>query len=155
MRFLCIACRRIAGSKLRRKCSTACNPWSSTNPRTACTCRKPFCTRFSNPDGRLHIAQELARYECKFNGLSNRAFEFRTLEPSTLELIIQRGTVNNEQNRPKKVVLAYSGGLDTSIIIPWLKENYGCEVIAVIGDVGQQEDLEAARKKALATGASS
>ena len=55
---------------------------------------------------------------------------------------------------PKKVVLAYSGGLDTSIIIPWLKENYQCEVIAMIGDVGQQEDLEAARKKALATGAS-
>jgi argininosuccinate synthase len=58
-------------------------------------------------------------------------------------------------NKPKKVVLAYSGGLDTSIIIPWLKENYGCEVIAMIGDVGQQEDLEAARQKALATGASS
>src|SRR6202451_3915038 len=57
---------------------------------------------------------------------------------------------------PKKVVLAYSGGLDTSIIIPWLKENYdGCEVIAMIGDLGQQEDLEAARKKALSTGASS
>ena len=55
---------------------------------------------------------------------------------------------------PKKVVLAYSGGLDTSIIIPWLKETYGgCEVIAMIGDVGQKEDLEAARKKALATGA--
>ena len=56
---------------------------------------------------------------------------------------------------PKKVVLAYSGGLDTSIIIPWLKETYGCEVVAMIGDVGQQEDLEAARRKALATGASS
>ncbi len=57
---------------------------------------------------------------------------------------------------PKKVVLAYSGGLDTSIIIPWLKETYGgCEVIAMIGDVGQQEDLKAAKKKALATGASS
>ena len=56
---------------------------------------------------------------------------------------------------PKKVVLAYSGGLDTSIIIPWLKENYACEVIAMIGDLGQREDLEAARKKALATGASS
>src|SRR5947209_17554204 len=55
----------------------------------------------------------------------------------------------------KRVVLAYSGGLDTSIIIPWLKENYGCEVIAMIGDVGQQEDLQAAYKKALATGASS
>ena len=54
----------------------------------------------------------------------------------------------------RKVVLAYSGGLDTSIIIPWLKENYGCEVIAMIGDLGQQEDLEAIRKKALATGAS-
>jgi argininosuccinate synthase len=52
-------------------------------------------------------------------------------------------------------VLAYSGGLDTSIIIPWLKETYGCEVIAMIGDVGQQEDLKAAKKKALATGASS
>ena len=55
----------------------------------------------------------------------------------------------------KKVVLAYSGGLDTSIIIPWLRETYGCEVVAMIGDVGQQEDLEAARKKALATGAAS
>jgi argininosuccinate synthase len=53
-------------------------------------------------------------------------------------------------------VLAYSGGLDTSIIIPWLKENYGgCEVIAMIADVGQKEDLEAAKRKALATGAAS
>jgi argininosuccinate synthase len=51
-------------------------------------------------------------------------------------------------------VLAYSGGLDTSIIIPWLKETYGCEVIAMIGDIGQKEDLEAAQRKALATGAS-
>jgi argininosuccinate synthase len=56
---------------------------------------------------------------------------------------------------PRKVVLAYSGGLDTSIIIPWLKETYSCEVVAMIGDVGQQEDLQAAYHKALATGASS
>jgi len=55
---------------------------------------------------------------------------------------------------PKKAVLAYSGGLDTSIIIPWLKEKYACEVVAMIGDVGQQEDLAAAKRKALATGAS-
>src|SRR3954465_10828366 len=55
---------------------------------------------------------------------------------------------------PKKVVLAYSGGLDTSIIIPWLKENYGCEVIAMVGDVGQGEDIEAVVKKAYITGAS-
>jgi len=54
--------------------------------------------------------------------------------------------VNQPVQKPKKVVLAYSGGLDTSIIIPWLRENYGCEVIAMIGDVGQQEDLEAAHK---------
>lgn len=55
----------------------------------------------------------------------------------------------------KKVVLAYSGGLDTSIIIPWLKENYGnCEVIAVSGNVGQTGELEGLEEKALKTGAS-
>ncbi len=53
----------------------------------------------------------------------------------------------------KKVVLAYSGGLDTSIIIPWLNENYGMDVIAMIADVGQGEDLDAVVKKAYATGA--
>ncbi|MGL4849719.1 MAG: argininosuccinate synthase [Clostridium sp.] len=53
-----------------------------------------------------------------------------------------------------KVVLAYSGGLDTSIIIPWLKENYGCEVIAVVGNVGQSDELEGLEEKALKTGAS-
>ena len=54
----------------------------------------------------------------------------------------------------KKVVLAYSGGLDTSVIIPWLKENYGCEVIAVAADVGQGAELDGLEAKALATGAS-
>ncbi len=54
----------------------------------------------------------------------------------------------------KKVVLAYSGGLDTSIIIPWLKENYGCEVIAYAADVGQGEELEPLKEKAIKTGAS-
>ena len=53
----------------------------------------------------------------------------------------------------KKVVLAYSGGLDTSIIIPWLNENYGMDVIAMIADVGQGEDLDAVVAKAYATGA--
>jgi argininosuccinate synthase len=55
---------------------------------------------------------------------------------------------------PKKVVLAYSGGLDTSIIIPWLKENYDYDVIAMVGDVGQGDDIEAVVKKAYDTGAS-
>ena len=54
-----------------------------------------------------------------------------------------------------KVVLAYSGGLDTSVIIPWLKENYGCEVIAVVGNVGQKDsELDGLEEKALKTGAS-
>jgi len=53
----------------------------------------------------------------------------------------------------KKVVLAYSGGLDTSIIIPWLNENYGMDVIAMVADVGQGEDLDAVVAKAYATGA--
>jgi argininosuccinate synthase len=54
----------------------------------------------------------------------------------------------------KKVVLAYSGGLDTSIIVPWLKENYGCEVITFTADLGQGEELEGLEEKALASGAS-
>lgn len=54
----------------------------------------------------------------------------------------------------QKIVLAYSGGLDTSIIIPWLKENYDCEVIAVAGDVGQGKELEPLNEKAIKTGAS-
>ncbi len=53
----------------------------------------------------------------------------------------------------KKVALAYSGGLDTSIIIPWLKEHYGCEVVAIAGDVGQAEELDGLNEKALKTGA--
>ncbi len=54
----------------------------------------------------------------------------------------------------KKVLLAYSGGLDTSIIIPWLKENYGCEVIAASANVGQGTELDGLEEKALKTGAS-
>ena len=53
----------------------------------------------------------------------------------------------------KKVVLAYSGGLDTSIIIPWLNENYGMDVIAMVADVGQGEDIDAVVTKAYETGA--
>ena len=53
----------------------------------------------------------------------------------------------------EKIVLAYSGGLDTSIIIPWLQENYSYEVVAMVADVGQADDLEAVVKKAYNTGA--
>ena len=54
----------------------------------------------------------------------------------------------------EKVILAYSGGLDTSIIIPWLKENYDYEVIAVCGDVGQGKETDGLEEKAIKTGAS-
>ena len=61
----------------------------------------------------------------------------------------------NVNKQYKKIVLAYSGGLDTSVIIPWLKENYpGCEVIAVSGNVGQVGELDGLEEKALKTGAS-
>lgn len=53
----------------------------------------------------------------------------------------------------KKIVCAYSGGLDTSVMIPWLKEHYGAEIITYTGDLGQGDDLEATRAKALRTGA--
>lgn len=63
--------------------------------------------------------------------------------------------MSNTKKNIKKIVLAYSGGLDTSVIIPWLKENYpGAEVIAACADVGQPDDFEAIEKKAYASGAS-
>lgn len=67
----------------------------------------------------------------------------------------RKDIIKMEKKDIKKVVLAYSGGLDTSIIIPWLKENYNnCEVIAVSGNVGQADELEGLEEKAIATGAS-
>ncbi|MFT6269346.1 MAG: argininosuccinate synthase [Alphaproteobacteria bacterium] len=66
-----------------------------------------------------------------------------------------KNTANKPKLDVKKVVLAYSGGLDTSAIVPWLKENYGCEVIAFAADVGQGDaELEGLEEKAIASGAS-
>jgi len=53
----------------------------------------------------------------------------------------------------KKIVLAYSGGLDTSVILPWLKEKYGCKIVAFAAELGQGSELQGVRKKALASGA--
>ena len=58
------------------------------------------------------------------------------------------------EKKVKNVVLAYSGGLDTSVIVPWLRENYGCEVICYTADIGQGEELSGLEQKALASGAS-
>jgi argininosuccinate synthase len=57
-----------------------------------------------------------------------------------------------DRKQPKKVVLAYSGGLDTSIILKWLQQTYACEVVTFTADLGQGEELEPARKKALLLG---
>lgn len=59
-----------------------------------------------------------------------------------------------EKSAPKKIVLAYSGGLDTSVILAWLKDTYGCEVIAFCADVGQKEELTGLEEKGKNTGAS-
>ena len=53
---------------------------------------------------------------------------------------------------PHKVVLAYSGGLDTSVILKWLQDTYGCEIVTFTADIGQGEEVEPARQKALALG---
>ncbi|MDQ3653863.1 MAG: argininosuccinate synthase, partial [Chloroflexota bacterium] len=70
-------------------------------------------------------------------------------------MTINEFTTQNGGVKPHlgKVVLAYSGGLDTSVIIPWLKENYDCEVIAYAADVGQPDDLSGVEAKAIASGA--
>src|SRR5579863_9432520 len=57
-----------------------------------------------------------------------------------------------DKNKIKRVVLAYSGGLDTSIILKWLQQTYNCEVVTFTADLGQGEELEPARKKALLLG---
>jgi argininosuccinate synthase len=69
--------------------------------------------------------------------------------------IIQREETNNMKKKVNKVVLAYSGGLDTSCIVPWLKENYGCEVVTFTANLGQgDEELVGLEEKAVASGAS-
>jgi argininosuccinate synthase len=62
--------------------------------------------------------------------------------------------MKDKENKVRKIVLAYSGGLDTSVMLRWLKEEYGCEVVCYCADVGQGDEMEGLEAKALATGAS-
>ena len=62
--------------------------------------------------------------------------------------------MSHPKSKVKKVVLAYSGGLDTSVIVPWLRENYDCEVVCYCANVGQGEELSGLQAKATASGAS-
>jgi len=69
-----------------------------------------------------------------------------------LALIAGETAMERKMSKPKKVVLAYSGGLDTSIILKWLQTEYGCEVVTFTADLGQGEELDPAREKALLLG---
>jgi argininosuccinate synthase len=69
-------------------------------------------------------------------------------------VVAKPATNTKAKPKIKKVVLAYSGGLDTSVIVPWLKNNYGCEVICMVANLGQEEELDGLEEKALASGAS-
>ena len=83
------------------------------------------------------------------NTLNNKADNHKTNDDSCINKI------SMDHHTIKKVVLAYSGGLDTSAIIPWIKERYKCEVVAFVADVGQGKDeLEGIEKKAMLSGAS-
>ena len=96
------------------------------------------------------IEKKLKRSGCKPT-TPERFFRNRRNGPG----LVHEAVIDMNKENIKKVVLAYSGGLDTSIIIPWLKENYNnCEVIAVSGNVGQADELEGLEEKALKTGAS-
>ncbi len=75
-----------------------------------------------------------------------------TAIPNTPLALIPSPTRERTMSSPKKVVLAYSGGLDTSIILKWLQTTYGCEVVTFTADLGQGEELEPARQKALLLG---
>lgn len=92
--------------------------------------------------------------KCKFMRFAIDFIKKRWYNSDNKKILAKKVT-KMDKTKIKKVVLAYSGGLDTSIIIPWLKENYNnCEVIAVSGNVGQADELEGLEEKALKTGAS-
>ncbi|XP_022994533.1 argininosuccinate synthase, chloroplastic-like [Cucurbita maxima] len=123
-----------------------------------------YC-RISGPV-KLHLFQELGAKASELHGngiASNRAGVLRSNKNSVIQAILQseseietangRGT-KGLRGQLNKVVLAYSGGLDTSVIVPWLRENYGCEVVCFTADVGQgMKELEGLEKKARASGA--
>jgi argininosuccinate synthase len=105
----------------------------------------PWC--FDQAENRLHIQKG---YPCLAAGRRRPAASRQGVHMP--EKDIQKRLPETDPRQ--KIVLAYSGGLDTSIIIPWLKENYDCEVIAFVADVGQGEDMEEVAVKAIKTGAS-
>ncbi len=87
--------------------------------------------------------------------ISSSHVEEEKIEIITKGVLPMSKSKKQEEKKASKVVLAYSGGLDTSVIVPWLKENYGCEVICFCADIGQGDvEMEGLKEKALASGAS-
>jgi argininosuccinate synthase len=83
------------------------------------------------------------------------AFSTSFFEDEKVELEVEKGVIPMSETSVNKVVLAYSGGLDTSVIVPWLRENYDCEVICFCANIGQGDaELAGLEEKALASGAS-
>jgi len=83
------------------------------------------------------------------------AFNGSSYKDEKIELEVEKGVIPMSDTSVNKVVLAYSGGLDTSVIVPWLRENYDCEVICFCANIGQGDaELEGLEEKALASGAS-
>ena len=85
--------------------------------------------------------------------LKSGAYDYliKPLDLDVLRLTLERAL--DHMSSIKKVVLAYSGGLDTSVILKWIKKTYGCEVVTVTCDLGQEEELDGLEDKALHTGA--
>src|SRR5690348_3031428 len=119
MRCSCIACQRTAAKKSLLKSSTERRASCGMRPKIACTCKSRSWNIYSS---------------------DARWFNRRTITFSFLKARLVSDI--------KKVVLAYSGGLDTSVILKWLQDTYQCEIVTFTADIGQGEELEPARQKA-------
>lgn len=105
----------------------------------------------------LRLNQPTADYPVTYAGQRHVVGQHLTIPLSAVQTISpsEKGDLPMSKPQVNKVVLAYSGGLDTSVIVPWLKENYGCEVICFCANIGQEDDeLKGLEAKALASGAS-
>ena len=112
----------------------------------------PQCIAFDQAENRLHAQKAIMVW--LLNGARSSTVQKLKGSEKMGKSIQRKQRFQQEKMNVKKVVLAYSGGLDTSVILRWIKEEYGCEVIAFCADLGQGEDLQAIKRKAIDTGAS-
>jgi argininosuccinate synthase len=119
----------------------------------------PLQTVQPDTTGDMQVAREQVLQAIQAGRIARRAVSRENLIP--LEMVT-RMSDEVKKIKPKrgaakagvkKVVVAYNGGLDSSAIVPWLIENYGCEVVCFVADIGQREDFDAIRRRAIASGA--